>query len=477
VSARLPGPGDGRDRLLAAALAAAVAAILVRAPFLSDSLWYDEIAAFAGYSLDGPWAAMSRYFSTANHVLASVLESICAEAFGVDEVSMRLPSLAAGVATVLAVALLGFEAGGTRLGSVAAGFAAVMPTAVLPSTEARGYALVTLFSALGSACLLRALRGARFGWAAYAAAMALGTWSHLVFACLPAGHAAFLGWRAWTAGRAGDRDDRRRALLGLAAVACAAAATTLLYAPVIGQILHLRAEFRALDGDEPTLLGPEGLWMLLSAGGSWTWWASLAALPLAVAGMAAAARDARLRTGLAVTLAGAAVALLFPTVLGSWMYARFLAFTVPGIAVLLAAGAVALGDRRRWLGWSAALVACTAWVASLATLGPRQQLREAVDAVVRERAPGERAFAVGLPDDVHRWYADLRKVEMPGSGPYGAGMAMHLNDPAMRWCVLLYPRALAERRAELEAAGFEVRARFPGWIDQGDGEVLVLRRR
>jgi hypothetical protein len=159
------------------------------------------------------------------------------------------------------------------------------------------------------------------------------------------------------------------------------------------------------------------------------------------------------------------------------MYARFLAFTVPGIAVLLAAGAVALGDRRRWLGWSAALVACTAWVASLATLGPRQQLREAVDAVVRERAPGERAFAVGLPDDVHRWYADLRKVEMPGSGPYGAGMAMHLNDPAMRWCVLLYPRALAERRAELEAAGFEVRARFPGWIDQGDGEVLVLRRR
>jgi hypothetical protein len=47
----------------------------------------------------------------------------------------------------------------------------------------------------------------------------------------------------------------------------------------------------------------------------------------------------------------------------------------------------------------------------------------------------------------------------------------------MRWCVLLYPRALAARRAELESAGFEVRARLPGWIDQGDGEVLVLRRR
>jgi hypothetical protein len=68
-------------------------------------------------------------------------------------------------------------------------------------------------------------------------------------------------------------------------------------------------------------------------------------------------------------------------------------------------------------------------------------------------------------------------MEMPGSGPYGAGVAMHLNNPSMRWCVLLYPRALADRRAALEAAGFAAVREFPGWIDHGDGAVVVLRRR
>jgi hypothetical protein len=471
-------PGVAGTRLLPAALAAAaVMALLVRIPFLADSLWYDEIAAFVGYGLDGPWGAVTRYFSTANHVLASALEAVSAAVLGVDEVSLRLPSLLAGTGTVLATAALAREAGGARLAAVAAGLVALMPTAVLPATEARGYALVTLFAALSSACLLRAMRGARFGWAAYAAATALGTWSHLVFACLPAGHAAWLAWRAAAAARAGDGPGRGRALAGLGAVAAAAALAAVLYAPIASQVAGLRDDFRALDGNEPRLLGPEGLWMLLSLGGSWTWWASLAAAPLALAGAAAACGDARLRTALAVSLGGAAVALLFPTVLGSWMYARFLAFTVPGVAVLLAAGACALGARRAAAGWAAAALACAAWCGSLVAIGPRQQLREAVGIVARSRGPGDRCFAVGLPDDVHRWYADALGVEMPGSGPYGAGMAMHLADPAMRWCVLLYPRALAARRAELESAGFEVRARLPGWIDQGDGEVLVLRRR
>jgi len=472
------GQPTARDRLMLAAIAAAaLAAILVRVPFLDDSLWYDEVAAFMGYSLDGPWGAMSRYFSQANHVLASVLEAASVQAFGADELSLRLPSLLAGIGTVLAVALLAREAGGMPLAAAAAALVAVMPVAVLPATEARGYALVTLFAGLSSACLLRGMRGARGAWPAYAAVTALGAWAHLVFACLPAGHAAWLAWHAVDAGRAGDAGARRRALSGLAAVAAAAGLAAALYAPILGQIMRLRDEFRALDGNEPTLLGPEGLAMLLSVGGSWCWWASLAALPLAAAGAVAAARHARLRKALLVSLAGVPVALLFPTVLGSWLYARFLAFAVPGIALLLASGALALGARRRALGWAAAVAAYAAWGASLAALGPRQQLREAVVLVAREAAPGERAFAVGLPDDVHAWYAAAAQVEMPGSGPYGAGLPMHLNNPSMRWCVLLYPRALADRRAQLEAAGFEVRASLPGWIDQGDGEVLVLRRR
>ena len=133
--------------------------------------------------------------------------------------------------------------------------------------------------------------------------------------------------------------------------------------------------------------------------------------------------------------------------------------------------------RRRSAGIAAASLAGLAWCASLAALGPRQQLREAVAFVAGHAVAGERAFAVGLPDDVHRWYAALMGVDMPGTGPYGRDAAAAISDPSMRWCVLLYPRALAERRAQLEDAGFAVERSFGGWIDQGDGAILVLRRR
>lgn len=460
---------------------ATVLALLVRAPFLGDSLWYDEIAAFAGYSMDGAWGAVGRYFSQANHVLASLLAWMSAEAFGVDEVSVRLPALVAGLAAVPATAWLGREAGGMRVGATAAFAMACMPTAVLPSTEARGYALMVLFSALSSAALLCWLRaGRRAAWWCCAASYALGAWSHLVFACVPAFHAAWLAWRWVRAPRTDLADDgaaRRRSALGLAAVAAGGAAAVGLYAPILGQLLRMRDEFRALDGNEPTLFGPEGAWMLWSVGGSWTGWAALAALPLAVAGVGAAVRDRALRAALVVSLGGVVVALLFPTVLGSWLYARFIAFTVPGIAVLLGAGACALWSRARWAGAACSVLAIAGWTAALVTLGPRQPLREAVELVCRDILPGDRAFAVGLPDDVHAWYAAQKGLAMPGSGPYGRELAGHLADPSMRWCVLLYPRALADRRAALAGAGFEEVRRFEGWIDQGDGAVLVLRRR
>lgn len=217
--------------------------------------------------------------------------------------------------------------------------------------------------------------------------------------------------------------------------------------------------------------------MLLGLGGSWTWWASAAAAPLAAAGIAAAARDRGLRTALALSLGGALVAIAFPLLLGSWLYARFLAFTVPGIALLLASGGDLLLSRSRALGTTAIALAFAAWIGALATLGPRQQLREAVEYVALHRAPGEEAFAVGLPEDVHLWYASAAGISMPGSGPYGRDLGARTADPRRRWALLLYPRALATAATSLHDAGFEVEARFPGWIDAGDGEVVVLRRR
>jgi hypothetical protein len=471
-------------RFVMAMTAAALLAAAVRAPFLTDGLWYDEIAAFLGYSINGPWGAVSTYHTQANHVLHSLLAWWSGAVLGVDEVTVRLPSFLAGLGAVLAVAwlamtALGRDAKSVRLAVTAAFMTALMPIAVLPATEARGYSLMTLFSALMTAAFLRALRGSTpTAWLIYAAACALGIWAHLVTVCVPAFHAAWCAvvlLRGASSTPSGTSPKAARA--GLIAIGMAALLTLLLYAPILPALFGIRNEFRALDGNEPTLLGIEGLMMLLSLGGSWKVWASLAALPLVVAGIAAAMRDARLRTALLLSLGGVVVALAFPLFLGSWLYARFLAFTVPGIALLLAAGLLEINDRKAIAARVVALLVASAWIASLVTLGPRQQIREAVMYVASHRTPTEGTFAVGLPDDVHQWYAVPLRVDMPGSGPYGSALEQRLGDPAAAWAVLLYPRTLTTAADQLRDAGFVEEARFPGWIDAGGGEIIVLRRR
>ena len=471
-------------RFVVAIVAAVLLAAAVRAPFLTDSLWYDEIAAFLGYSINGPWGAVSTYYTQANHVLHSLLAWGSGAALGVDEVTVRLPSFLAGLGTVLAVAwlamtALGRDANGVRLAVTAAFITALLPIAVLPATEARGYSLMTLFSALMTAAFLRALRRQTgTAWLIYAAACALGIWAHLVTVCVPAFHAAWcvaVLMRGAPSTASGIPPKAARA--GLMAIGVAALLTLLVYAPILPAMFAIRSEFRSLDGNEPTLIGPEGWMMLLSIGGSWKVWASLAALPLVVAGAAAATRDARLRTALILSLGGTVLALAFPLFLGSWLYARFLAFTVPGIALLLAAGLLEINDRKPIAARVMALLVVSAWIASLATLGPRQQIREAVMYVASHRTPTEGAFAVGLPDDVHQWYAVPLRVDMPGSGPYGTALQQHLHDPAAAWAVLLYPRTLTAAADQLREAGFVEAARFPGWIDAGGGEIIVLRRR
>jgi hypothetical protein len=178
-----------------------------------------------------------------------------------------------------------------------------------------------------------------------------------------------------------------------------------------------------------------------------------------------------------MSLGGALVALVFPVFLNSWLYARFLAFTVPGVAVLLAAGLLWIHARRPSVAWLLAVCAVGAWMAVLATVGPRQQLREAVKWVVDHRTEGEQAFAVGLPDDVHRWYSTGYGIEMPGSGPYGRDVDEQLAKRGNAWAVLLYPRAMPEATERLHAAGFMEDVRFAGWIDSGAGEIVVFRRR
>jgi hypothetical protein len=85
--------------------------------------------------------------------------------------------------------------------------------------------------------------------------------------------------------------------------------------------------------------------------------------------------------------------------------------------------------------------------------------------------------AVGLPDDVHRWYALARGIDLPGCGAYGRDMLPAVEDRSVHWVMFLYPRAMPEALGALRARGFEERTRLPGWIDWGGGEIVLLERR
>lgn len=474
--AQWPGPAPVSRREAALVAVACAVALVVRVPLIEQSLWYDEIAAFLSYGVHGPGVAVGNYFTQSNHVFQSVLAWASTSLLGVNEITLRLPSLIVGIAAVAAAWFLGREASGARAGIAAALVMSLMPIAALESAEARGYAFMAYYATLATATFLwaRRTRGG-LAWGEYSLVVALGCWSHLVTACVPGFHAL---WICWRLARTKSAQERRDLLGGAIALAVAALLVIAMYAPVLPDMAAIRREFLAIEGNEPTLLSSEGAMMLAMLGGSWTWWASLAALPLSVAGIAAAHGDARLRQALLLCFGGAAVALVFPLFLGSWLYARFLVFLLPGVALLMGAGCVWLAQRRRRAATVLVATAAVAWTISLAVMPPRQQLREAIAHVATHRAPGEGAIAIGLPDDVHAWYSSLYGIDMPGSGPYGRDLDARLRERAPRWAVMLYPRAMPPQVSErLLREGFTPVLTLPGWIDAGGGEIIVWHRK
>jgi mannosyltransferase len=141
--------------------------------------------------------------SEATPYLYYVLAWPWARLFGSGEVGLRSLSALAGTATVVA----GYGAGASlvsrRVGLIAAALVAVNPFLIWYSQEARSYALVTLFVAVGLWLFGRALAGERralAGWALLSA-LALATHYFALFVVVPEA--------VWLVARA---RDRRRAV-------------------------------------------------------------------------------------------------------------------------------------------------------------------------------------------------------------------------------------------------------------------------
>jgi 4-amino-4-deoxy-L-arabinose transferase-like glycosyltransferase len=202
-----------------------IAAFLLRAPQLDQSLFGDELwalYAIAGRSLHGTLAALATDLEL-NPPLFFVL-AWASSKLGDPTVWIRLPSLASGVALVPATYLLGRRTVGRLAGLVAAGAVALAPFAIEYSIEARPYMTLAFLTVASTICLLGALEGDRtIWWAAYAVASAAALYTHYTAVLVLGVQCA---WAAWA----------RRERLGKLAVSNAAAA--LLFLPWIPQVLR-----------------------------------------------------------------------------------------------------------------------------------------------------------------------------------------------------------------------------------------------
>ncbi len=166
---------------------------------------HDEIVTASRVLRDGFSHAMEAVgFSESAPPLYYALAWAWTQLTGTGEFALRSVSALAGVATVPVAYLLGFELRGRRAGIAAAALVAVNPMLLWYSQEARGYALVSLLTAVTTLYFVRALDSGRrrdfTGWG-IASALALATHYFAIFPI--ALEAAWLLWRRGRAAVAG----------------------------------------------------------------------------------------------------------------------------------------------------------------------------------------------------------------------------------------------------------------------------------
>ncbi|HSE03558.1 MAG TPA: glycosyltransferase family 39 protein [Methylomirabilota bacterium] len=200
-----------------AVLAIAAAALALRLYTLTtQSFWFDEVLTAIG-AQSFTWVLYSAQIF--GHPPLQYLVGWAAGGAAATEGSLRAPFVAAGVAGVVVMALLGRRLAGPATGLLAAGLLAVSPYHVEVSQLARPYALLVLAVGLSWLALFRALeRGGALDWLGFSAAAALACYTHYLGGQLVLVQAAVAA--LWVA--------RRRDARGLAALVSFAGVALLL---------------------------------------------------------------------------------------------------------------------------------------------------------------------------------------------------------------------------------------------------------
>lgn len=469
--ARWPLPVDRRGWILLTGITVFGAAL--RLWLARQSLWYDEISAFLSFAIEGPGVAFGSYAVPTNHVPMTLATWLAWVVSGgsLDETVLRLPAVVAGVAAIPVAYVLGATLFARGAGLVAATIVACAPVAVLESVEARGYAFVILAALVAAVAYARALRSRSAGdYAVFACACAFGAWAHPVAILVPV-----------AAGIVGLLRDRRLVLASLLAGVLAAT----LLSPLAGDVLASRADYARSAAEQPSLWSREGYEALCQLSLSWSdawlglpnpWWAVPFLIGLTTVLAARGPRARHARNAMAPFALALILAAALSLALGTWIYARFLLFTVPIGVVAMTAVAMQRGARMRRLAPLVLPVLAVGTLHGLLGYSVKQPIRDAVEVVAARRAPDDRVATIGLPDNAVGFYAQRLGFAATDTGFLGSDLADVLGRESPRFVVMLYPSRVSDDVLRLLDAQYDRTHHLAGWADWGAGAVEIWER-
>jgi hypothetical protein len=450
--------GEG-TAYVAAAAAIVVGAVAIRVAYLDVPMRYDEATTYDNFVSKPLWVALANYATPNNHLLNTFLAKVSVGVFGNEPWAVRLPALVAGIALVPATLALGRVLYGRIAALLGAALVAASSTLVEYSTNARGYTLVALATAIAFLAAARAVKRDSVGaWALVAVAGALGLYAVPVMIYPLGGAFLWILASGWIEGRT---LQPLLARLGVT-VLVTSVLTLLLYAPV-----YAASGVRSVTANEFVEPRTFGTLLDLFPGhvsdtvDTWT-----RDLPLIVAillgvgllaGVVATPWISRFPIPVVATVvAWALVVLAAQRVLP---YTRVWTFLVPLAAATTAGFYGWVLERRPWAARAGPALAVAVVVAGSLLVLSADSVREsretgalldapAIAALLADRVePGDRILATGS-DTILEYYLERKGID--------AGPLLYTDEPAARTFVVvntLGGQTLDELLGELDGPG------------------------
>ena len=453
------------------ALLIALATVL-RLYHLGDGLWFDEIATYVDYIHQSTGIALGTFTTQNQHFLFTLLARASVAVFGDSIAAVRLPAVAFGIGSLVALYWLGSQLL-TRAEAIGAtALASVSYFHIWFSQNARGYTGLLFFTLVSTGLLLRALVTGRTRHSVlYAISIALGMASHMTMLfVVPAHLVVYARHRMRPPGPLRNEYQRIGLTFGLAALL-----TLVAYAPVLPQALLALVRDTGI-GDrwkEPGWALSEvwrGLERSFQHGA-----VAAAAVTISAVGLWRLARERNPLVELSIVPVATAIAAIVATQHAIWPRLLFFAFGFGALVlvagVFTAASWFAGQSRARTVATTAvALLAAVSAMAVPRAYGPKQDFAGALRFLERNRGVEGIVQLGALPP--LQSYLGTNWPEVTSA----AGLeAMLISRPRV-WLIYTFPeRIRTEFPGLLELAGtrLDIVQRFDGTLR--GGTVYVCR--